>query len=72
MKLPIVSGKDAIKAFQKAGWRIARQKGSHVTMTKEGYPVILTIPLHKELDSGLLKSLIRKSGLSVFLEYLKK
>ncbi len=74
MKLPIISGKEAIKAFQKAGWKVARQKGSHVTLVKEDHPMILTIPLHRELDRGLLRSLIKKSGLSIeeFLRYLKK
>jgi hypothetical protein len=36
--------------------------------------LILTIPLHKEIDRGLLRSLIRKSGLEVndFISILKK
>ena len=63
-KLPVISGKQAIKVFEKAGWKVARQKGSHVTLTKEGVFVILTVPLHKELDKGTLRSLIRKSGLT--------
>jgi len=43
-------------------------------MFKEGVPVVLTIPLHDELDKGFLRSQIRKSGLTVkqFLELLKK
>ncbi|WP_456475678.1 type II toxin-antitoxin system HicA family toxin [Candidatus Pyrohabitans sp.] len=53
-----------MKAFTKAGWRVARQKGSHVTMIKEGSHIILTIPLHRKLDRGTLRSLIKKAGLS--------
>ncbi|MEW8958894.1 MAG: type II toxin-antitoxin system HicA family toxin [Moorella sp. (in: firmicutes)] len=64
-RLPVCSGEEAIKAFEKAGWRVARQKGSHVSMIKSGTPVILTVPLHSELDRGLLRALIRKAGLTV-------
>jgi predicted RNA binding protein YcfA (HicA-like mRNA interferase family) len=64
-RLPVCSGDEAIRAFEKAGWRVARQKGSHVSLVKPGTPVILTVPLHRELDRGLLKALIRKAGLTV-------
>lgn len=71
-KLPVCSGKKAIKAFENVGWEQDRQKGSHVTMIKQGMSVVLTIPLHKELDKGLLRSLIRKADLDVedFIELL--
>jgi predicted RNA binding protein YcfA (HicA-like mRNA interferase family) len=62
-KLPICSGEKAIRAFQRAGWTRDRQRGSHVTLTKPGVPVVLTVPLHAELGPGLLRSLIRKAGL---------
>jgi predicted RNA binding protein YcfA (HicA-like mRNA interferase family) len=42
-----------------------RRRGSHVTLTKPGSIVVLTVPLHRELGPGLLRSLIRKAGLSV-------
>jgi predicted RNA binding protein YcfA (HicA-like mRNA interferase family) len=64
-KLPVCSGAAAVRAFKKAGWSQDRQKGSHVTMTKPDSPVVLTIPQHRELGPGLLRSLIRQSGLSV-------
>jgi predicted RNA binding protein YcfA (HicA-like mRNA interferase family) len=63
-KLPVISGQEAIDAFTKAGWRAARQKGSHVSLVKNGNINVLTIPLHKELDRGLLHSQIRRSGLT--------
>jgi predicted RNA binding protein YcfA (HicA-like mRNA interferase family) len=34
VELPVVSGAEAVKAFQRAGWRIDRQKGSHVVLLK--------------------------------------
>uniref|UniRef100_A0A7C1JCE9 Type II toxin-antitoxin system HicA family toxin n=1 Tax=Ammonifex degensii TaxID=42838 RepID=A0A7C1JCE9_9THEO len=64
-RLPVCSGEEAIKTFVKAGWRVERQKGSHVSLIQEGNPKILTVPLHKELDRGLLRALIRKAGLTV-------
>ncbi len=64
-KLPVISGKKAIEAFKQAGWTTDRQKGSHVVLTKPGYRLILTVPLHDELDRGTLRPLIRASGMSV-------
>ena len=64
-RLPICSGQEVIKAFQKAGWNIDRQKGSHVSLVKAGSYVILTVPLHKELGPGLLRRLIRDAQLTV-------
>lgn len=56
-----------IKAFQRAGWKVARQSGSHAHMTKEGNPYILSIPVHKgrPLKQGLLRNQLTKAGLSV-------
>ena len=72
-ELPICSGKDVIKALSSVGWIKKRQKGSHVSLIKHGSVLILTIPLHKEIDRGLLRSLIRKSGMEVetFITILK-
>ncbi len=64
-KLPVCSGAEALKVFREFGWTQDRQKGSHVSMVKSGSFVVLTIPLHPELDRGLLRGLIRKAGLTV-------
>jgi len=64
-QLPVCSGEDAIRALKKAGWVQDRQRGSHVTLIKEGTAIVLTVPLHRELGPGLLRSLIRKAGLTV-------
>ncbi len=63
--LPVVSGLDTIRAFERAGWRRARQKGSHVSLVKVGVNVNLSVPLHRELDRGTLRKLIKLAGLSV-------
>ncbi|MCL7415989.1 MAG: type II toxin-antitoxin system HicA family toxin [ANME-2 cluster archaeon] len=64
-KLPIISGIKAIKAFSKAGWIPHRQVGSHVVLRKEGFKITLSIPKHKELKPGLLRHLIKSTGLTI-------
>ena len=34
--LPVLSGRRVVRAFQKLGWVVARQRGSHIIMVKEG------------------------------------
>ena len=71
-KLPVLSGAQAVRAFEKAGWRTYRQRGSHVVMLMEGLNVSLSVPQHRELAPGTLRSLIRLSGMTVtqFIELL--
>jgi predicted RNA binding protein YcfA (HicA-like mRNA interferase family) len=71
-KLGNISGKDAVKAFEKAGWLARGQAGSHLMLTKSGIRANLSVPLHSELSVGTLRSLIRAAGLTVdeFLELL--
>jgi predicted RNA binding protein YcfA (HicA-like mRNA interferase family) len=56
-----------IKAFEKLGYcQTADNGGSHIIMRKEGKVNNLAIPVHgKELPAGVLRSLIRKAGLTV-------
>jgi predicted RNA binding protein YcfA (HicA-like mRNA interferase family) len=35
-QLPVLSGRRTARAFEKLGWQIACQRGSHVIMVKEG------------------------------------
>ena len=64
-RLANISGKDAVKAFEKAGWRVIGQVGSHVVMSKPEVRANLSIPQHKELSVGTLRALIRHSGMTV-------
>ncbi|HEO66056.1 MAG TPA: type II toxin-antitoxin system HicA family toxin [Spirochaetes bacterium] len=64
-KLGNISGKEAVKAFQKADWQAVGQVGSHLVMTKPGVKANLSVPQHKELSVGTLRRLIRYSGLTV-------
>jgi predicted RNA binding protein YcfA (HicA-like mRNA interferase family) len=64
-KLGNISGKEATKAFRRAGWEAIGQVGSHLVLVKPGVRVNLSIPQHKELSVGTLRALIRAAGLSV-------
>ncbi len=63
--LKLVSGLEAVKKFQRAGWTVMRQKGSHVMLTKPGYQWTLSIPQHEELGPGLLRKLLKQAEISV-------
>jgi predicted RNA binding protein YcfA (HicA-like mRNA interferase family) len=63
--LPVLSGRDAVAAFLQHGWQVARQRGSHIILVKEGHIATLSVPDHREVARGTLRSLIRASGLSV-------
>lgn len=57
-----MSSDEAIEKLEAAGWYRDRQKGSHLTMKKDGEFLLLTIPHpRKELGRGLLKRLERDS-----------
>jgi len=60
-----LSGKEAVKAFQRAGWQTVGQVGSHLVMTKPNIRINLSIPQHKELSIGTMGALIRNAGISV-------
>lgn len=64
-KLPVLSGADVVRCFQRDGWGIDRQRGSHVVLVKTGHIASLSVPQHKEVAPGTLRSLIRASGMSV-------
>ena len=59
------SGAGAVRKFQRAGWSVARQRGSHVMMVKSGYQYTLSVPQHSELGPGLLRKLLRQAGITV-------
>ncbi len=63
--LPVLSGRDVVRAFCKDGWRIARQRGSHIILVKAGSITTLSVPDHKEIAKGTLRGLIRASRLTV-------
>ncbi|MCB1033621.1 MAG: type II toxin-antitoxin system HicA family toxin [Acidobacteria bacterium] len=63
--LPTVSGQQVVRAFERLGWSIARQRGSHIILVRDGELATLSVPNHKEVARGTLRSLIRSANLTV-------
>ena len=64
-KLPVISGREAVRVFGTFGWQVARQASSHIILTKPGEIVTLSVPDHNEVAKGTLRSLIRLANLTV-------
>ena len=65
-KLPVVSGKDVVKALAKIGYQFDHQRGSHIVVRQTFEPYRrITLPDHKEIAKGTLRKIIRDAGLSV-------
>jgi predicted RNA binding protein YcfA (HicA-like mRNA interferase family) len=70
--LPVVSGRDVVAAFERAGFLQVSRRGSHVKLRNaEGRVVI--VPLHRQLARGTLRSILRQAGTSTdeFRELLR-
>lgn len=66
MKLPVVSGVDAVRAFGRTGYEVDHQTGSHIILRHRDPPHRrLSVPNHRELAKGTLRALIREAGLTV-------
>ena len=65
-KLPVLKSRQLLSILQKAGWEIARQKGSHIQLKHVDKPHhLVTIPYHnKDLAIGTLLSIIKQTGLT--------
>lgn len=64
-RLPRVSGRDCVRALAKAGFRVARQRGSHITLRRDNPYCRVIVPDHREIDRGTLRAVLRQAGLSV-------
>jgi predicted RNA binding protein YcfA (HicA-like mRNA interferase family) len=66
-KLPVVSGRETVKALSKTGFTVVGRKGSHVRLKRQrGKEVLIVIvPMHDELARGTLKSILRQANLTV-------
>jgi predicted RNA binding protein YcfA (HicA-like mRNA interferase family) len=60
--LPHISGAEAIRALQKLGFVVARQKGSHVILRRGSAGCV--VPNHKEIKIGTLSSVLKQAGVS--------
>ena len=71
--VPVLKPREVVKIFEKFGWQVSRQHGSHIILTKQGHIATLSIPNHTEVARGTLRSLIARAGLTIdeFIEALK-
>jgi predicted RNA binding protein YcfA (HicA-like mRNA interferase family) len=63
-KLRILSGAEVCAILASRGFEAVRQRGSHVVMQKrtQESTISVPVPLHRELRTGTLLSIIRQSG----------
>jgi predicted RNA binding protein YcfA (HicA-like mRNA interferase family) len=65
-RLPVVSGAAAVKALRRIGYEVDVQEGSHIILRHTMPPHRrLSVPNHKELAKGTLRTLIREAGLTI-------
>ena len=62
-RLPFCGGADAVRAFQKIGYEVDHQTGSHLIL-RHPSGRRLTVPNHGELAKGTLRALIRDAGVT--------
>ncbi|MGH9788274.1 MAG: type II toxin-antitoxin system HicA family toxin [Candidatus Acidiferrales bacterium] len=64
-KLPVISGRECVKALQRAGFVVKRQESSHIILRRESPFAQVVVPDHRELDRGTLRSILRQAGITV-------
>ncbi len=63
-KLPVISGRELVRALRNVGFELDRQKGSHMILFRPEPKTTLSVPDHRELDRGTLRALLRQAGVS--------
>ena len=72
-KLPIISGKEVVKALNKIGYEIDHQTGSHIILRNmQSSHRRMTVPNHREIAKGTLLAIIKQAGLTreEFMKYI--
>jgi len=62
--LPVISGRECVRALERAGFHIVRQVGSHIVLRRENSFCQVVVPDHRTLDRGTLRSILRSVGLT--------
>ncbi len=62
-KLPVVSGAEAIRAFERLGFAVARQRGSHIVLRRAESGCV--VPNHREIKIGTLAGILKQAGVSI-------
>lgn len=63
--VPLLRPREVVRAFEGLGWKVARQRGSHIVLTKPGAPATLSVPNHSVVARGTLRALIAKAGTTI-------
>lgn len=61
-KLPCVSGRKVARALERLGFERRRQRGSHLVMRRNH--AVCVVPMHREVDQGTLRGVLRQAGIS--------
>ncbi len=61
-RLPIVSGAEIVRALERLGFVVARQRGSHIVMRRGIAGCV--VPNHREVKTGTLAGLLKQAGVS--------
>lgn len=61
-RLPRVSGAEAVRALERLGFVVARQRGSHMIMRRGASGCV--VPNHREIKLGTLAGALRQAGVS--------
>lgn len=65
-QLPVLSGRDVVKALCRAGYQEDRRRGSHIILRRGDPPHRrITVPDHAEVAKGTLRAIIRQAGLTL-------
>lgn len=65
-RLPVLRPADVIRALERAGWEVQRQRGSHVSLKKQGVAFVVTVPLHRrDIPRGTLAAILKDAGLTL-------
>ena len=69
-ELPHVSGAEAIRALERLGFEVRRQRGSHVMLRRGAVGCV--VPLHRDIKRGTLGGILRQAGVEAdaFIEAL--
>ena len=74
-KVPSLNYPEVVAAFERAGWRVVRQKGSHIRLerTTESGTLKVTVPAHKPIKRSTLAKLLKDAEFSLeeFLKVLR-
>ena len=71
-RLPLVSGAEIVRALERIGFVVLRQRGSHIILRRGSMGCV--VPNHREIKLGTLGGILKQAGISAdeFLEALRK